>query len=81
MVLMIIKMKSPMRPLSYEEIVRGWARALVEKEAAIPSSDDVQGKFEDYESDIIELVGLESYKQILRKYLEVLHSRLPLSSN
>ena len=67
-----------LQPLSYKETAQGWSRALISKYSAkdLASLDKAQWEFQEYEVDIVNVVGKEAYQCILWKYECVIAKRL-----
>ncbi|KIJ09971.1 hypothetical protein PAXINDRAFT_16974 [Paxillus involutus ATCC 200175] len=63
---------SPDCPLSYQEMIQRWWLALAKKEAAKCRLEEAQQEFEDYESDIIEVIGPATYNHFLNMYVAAL---------
>ncbi|KAI6019343.1 hypothetical protein BKA83DRAFT_10722 [Pisolithus microcarpus] len=60
------------RPLSYAEILRCWAKAVIKRQHAVYSMEEAQEEYEDHASDIIAVVGQDEYNKFLENLLGAL---------
>ncbi|KAI5986418.1 hypothetical protein EDD15DRAFT_2373404 [Pisolithus albus] len=66
------KLPSRGRPLSYAEILRCWAKAVIKRQRAVHSMEEAQEEYEDHASDIIAVVGQDVYNKFLENLLGAL---------
>lgn len=60
------------RPLTHLEMIERWCQALRKMEAARQTFEAAQQEFDDYASDIVEVVGQPTYSHFLDLYLAAL---------
>ncbi|KAI6005555.1 hypothetical protein EDD15DRAFT_2358699 [Pisolithus albus] len=74
------KLPSRGRPLSYSEILKCWAKAVIKRQCAVDSMEEAQEEYEDHASDIIAVVGQDDYNRLLENLLGALKECSPTAS-
>jgi len=64
------------RPLSHQEMVERWSQTLGKMDAARRSFVAVQEEFDDYASDIIEIIGPQTYEYFYALYLRAVTAKM-----
>lgn len=68
----LLKLTLQDRPLYYQEMIERWCQALMKRETARQTFEAAHQEFDDYASDIVEVIGRPTYSHFLGLYLAAL---------
>ncbi|KAI6012832.1 hypothetical protein EDC04DRAFT_2904865 [Pisolithus marmoratus] len=77
---LVLELPSCGQPLSYAEILRCWAEAVIKRQHAVDSMEEAQEEYEDHASNIITVVGQDEYNKFLENLLGALKECSPSAS-